>query len=123
MNDQSATKDCPFCRTNGLLKGEVIATSAQAYLIENSVLPGNYLIIPEVHTEQLTDLPDTWWADVKELLVQVPNLPADYNISFNIGRFAGQTVKHVHLWVVPRFADQPAAGKGLVTLIDQSNQR
>lgn len=109
--------ECPFCKDNHLLKGDILAETAGAYLIANITFPGNYLIIPSSHTESLTDLPDTWWQDVKELLGKVPEHLAEYNVSFNIGRQAGQTVKHVHLWVIPRNETQPNAGKGLASLI------
>jgi diadenosine tetraphosphate (Ap4A) HIT family hydrolase len=116
------TSTCPFCRSNNLLKGDVLAESDDAYLISNAFFPGNYLIIPSSHTESLLDLPDTWWQDVKKLLAQIPEPLTDYNLSFNIGKQAGQTIKHVHLWVVPRAADEPASAKGLVTLINFRNE-
>lgn len=112
-------KDCPFCRSNGLLKGGILATTERGYLIENHFAPGNYLIIPEEHVEALTDLPDMWWKDVKKLLTQIPGLVTDYNISINIGKQAGQTIKHIHIWVVPRSAGKASSEKGLLSLIDQ----
>lgn len=84
--------------------------------------PSCYLIIPTDHAEAPTDLPDTWWRDVKTLLPQVTELPASYNLSFNIGTEAGQTVKHLHLWVVPRPANTPGSGKGLARLLSEANQ-
>jgi len=121
MNDTAL--DCPFCRSNGLLKGVVIAQTAHTYLLENRSEAGDYLIIPETHTESLMALPDTWWADVKELLMRIPKLAPSYNLSLNIGKLAGQSVKHVHLWIVPRYAGQPASGKGLTRLIAENNQQ
>ncbi|MDB5179214.1 MAG: hypothetical protein JWN01_1157 [Patescibacteria group bacterium] len=115
-------QDCPFCRSNGRLKGEIVATSEGAYMIDSSSNSGNYLIIPETHVEALTELPDTWWVDLKALLAQVPGLAQDYNLSINIGKLAGQTVKHLHFWVIPRAAGEAASGKGFVGLIDEVNQ-
>lgn len=112
-------KDCPFCRVNNLLKGNVIIESPTSYLIENQFAPGNYLIIPTDHVESITSLPDSWWKDVKQLLSAIPNLAPDYNISINIGERAGQSVKHVHLWIIPRIAGSASSGKGLITLMDE----
>lgn len=109
--------DCPFCRKNELLKGEVIHSSAQAYLIENTFHPGNYLIIPEQHATDIQQLPDTWWSDMKKLLNAIPGLSSDYNISLNVGALAGQTQPHLHFWVIPRTAESVAAGKGLVGMM------
>ena len=114
--------DCPFCRDNNLLKGDVLAESAGGYLIMNQFSPGNYLIIPSEHAESPLELPDTWWHDVKTLLAEIPDLPEHYNISLNRGQHAGQTVRHLHFWVIPRLPNGPASGKGLATLIDAVNR-
>jgi L-threonylcarbamoyladenylate synthase len=112
---------CPFCRTNGQLKGEIIFASDGAYLIESGSNSGCYLIIPETHIEKLDELPDTWWIEMKAVLAKVPSLTPDYNISINIGKAAGQTVKHLHFWIIPRVEGQPATGKGFARLIDECN--
>jgi len=114
-------KDCVFCRSNGRLKGEILASSDGAYLVGAGSSPGNYLIIPETHVESLSELPDTWWADAKTMLTEVPDLPPDYNLSINLGKAAGQTMGHLHFWVIPRFSGQAASGKGLARLIDDAN--
>ncbi len=101
----------------------VVAETDTAYLIDNVRFPGNYLIIPNAHAESPVELPDDWWQDVKTLLRSVPGLPESYNLSFNVGRPAGQTVRHMHLWVVPRSAGQPSAGKGIVTLMNAYDGR
>lgn len=121
-NDVTTKQGCPFCRSNRILKGDITAASTGAYLISAQSNPGSYLIIPEAHVELVQGLPDTWWHDVKELLPQVPELTPDYNLSFNIGKVAGQTVKHLHLWVIPRPEGQAASNWGLASLIDQVNQ-
>ncbi len=90
--------------------------------MENVQFPGNYLIIPDAHVESPLDLNDTWWADVKALLPKLPLPLTDYNLSFNIGTQAGQTIKHLHLWVIPRKPDEQASGKGLITLINYHNE-
>jgi len=40
-------------------------------------------------------------------------LPDGYNLGWNVGRIAGQEVEHAHLHIIPRFADEPFAGKGI----------
>ena len=115
-------KDCPFCRSNNLLKGDVLAETADGFLTEAISDKGSFLIIPRMHAESPADLPDTWWQDVKQLLEHIPNLPEHYNISLNRGHHAGQSVKHLHFWVIPREGGQPASGKGLISLIRHANQ-
>lgn len=118
----SAPISCPFCRENGLLKGDVLAETTGGYLIANSFDPGSFLIIPAKHAEEVGELPDDWWHDFKTLFTQVPNVPSDFNITLNHGELAGQNVKHLHFWVIPRAAGQPSSGKGLARLIDDANK-
>jgi|GEM_PF-1730937 len=118
MNNHST---CPFCRQNNLLTAPVIAETDGAFLIEASKHPGNFLIIPAAHTETPAELPNDWWKSVATLLTQVPVTLDHYNISLNIGEHSGQTVNHLHFWVVPRQADAASSGKGLTTLVQNAD--
>ncbi|HEV2403077.1 MAG TPA: HIT domain-containing protein [Candidatus Saccharimonadales bacterium] len=108
---------CPFCLSNALFKGEITTESAGAFLTKAGSDPDNYLIIPKNHYESVTDLPDDWWVEVKQLVPQVPELKSDYNLSMNLGTLSGQTVKHLHFWVIVRRAGLPSSGKGLARFI------
>ena len=118
----SNTVNCPLCHNNNLLKVEVIAEVDGGYLIEAYNSPGNFLIIPADHIEESADLPDTWWATFKQLLAKVPEPLEHYNISLNFGKNAGQTLSHLHFWIIPRVGGTPASGRGLASLIDTTNQ-
>ena len=123
MNTTTANvPDCPFCRQNNLLHGSVIAETDEAYLIHAQGSPGCYLIIPSAHAESPADIPDSWWKGAKQLLATIPDLGNHYNLSFNIGKLAGQTVQHVHMWVIPRHGGLPSSGMGLATLISRANK-
>jgi diadenosine tetraphosphate (Ap4A) HIT family hydrolase len=113
---------CPLCPQNGLLKEPIVAQTKGAYLMPAHSSPANYLIVPLAHTESPHDLPDDWWASVKELLAKVPGLGDHYNISINLGRNAGQTVKHIHFWIIPRDGDKPSSGKGFASLIHEADR-
>lgn len=113
---------CRLCRSNGLFKGDIIAENDDAFLVESLFGEHNYLIIPSAHIESVLELPDDWWAAMKELIPHTPNLPDNFNISINIGSEAGQTIKHLHFWIVPRFAGEVASAKGLAGLVDALNQ-
>jgi diadenosine tetraphosphate (Ap4A) HIT family hydrolase len=115
------TEHSPLCRSNGALKTRVLFASGDVYLTESFSNQGNYLIVPEDHAERLDDLPDTWWRDAKAALRHVASLEGNYNLSINVGKQAGQTVKHLLFWEIPRAAGQPASGKGLARLIDEAN--
>lgn len=47
--------------------------------------------------------------------------PAGYNIGWNCGSAAGQHIPHAHLHVIPRFEDEPLAGKGIRHWLKQPN--
>lgn len=120
---EASVAGCPFCRGNGLLRGEMVAAIEGAYMFRPTDATEYFLIVPDVHVEAPADLPDTWWNEVKALLKRVPELGAHYNLSVNVGREAGQTVRHLHFWVIPRVADEPASRKGLARLIAEVNEQ
>ena len=39
--------------------------------------------------------------------------PDGYNIGWNCNTIGGQHIMHAHLHVIPRFNDEPYAGKGI----------
>jgi hypothetical protein len=108
--------NCPFCLSNDLFEGEILAESAGGFATTARGNEDYYLLIPRAHVESIADVPDDWWADFKALLAKL-DIPEPYNLSLNIGGIAGQTLKHLHFWIIPRAADTPSSGQGLATLI------
>ena len=43
--------------------------------------------------------------------------PDGYNIGWNCGTTGGQEVFHAHMHVIPRFRQEPLAGKGIRRLL------
>lgn len=39
--------------------------------------------------------------------------PHGYNLGWNCGEVGGQHIFHAHFHVLPRYADEPLAGKGI----------
>lgn len=111
--------DCPFCLSNGLLATPIVYENDTVLLTTplKSPVQGAYIITPKAHTTELTHLPDTWWKDVKIALEALPAKPTSFNISTNYGKAAGQSIQHLHFWVVPREDGKPSSGKGLAGLV------
>ena len=105
-------EDCIFCKIAG---GEI--PSKTLYEDENfRVIPdlspatrGHALILPKEHAEDLHELSDETAAEVlvlakKIAAVMVKRLHCDgLNLVQNNGEAAGQTVKHFHVHVIPRY--------------------
>jgi histidine triad (HIT) family protein len=112
---------CPFCLGNKLLKTPIVAQSDKAFLTLASNFEGCYLIVPKTHVESLQELGSDWWQHFSEMLSSIPQDMSAFNITLNKGAAAGQTVPHLHFWVIPRKENEPATGKGLATLISIAN--
>ena len=107
------TTPCPFCT---LPPARLLATRATAIAIRDAfpVSPGHTLIIPKRHVASFFDITDAERADLLALLSFVRDdldrefHPAGYNIGINDGAAAGQTVQHLHIHLIARYAgDQP----------------
>ena len=74
------------------------------------VSPGHALVIPRRHAggwENLTDNERTdigTGIDAVRALIADRHRPDGYNVGFNDGAAAGQTVMHFHVHVIPRYA-------------------
>ena len=87
--------------------------------LKYNTLIGSFVIIPKSQVGTPFELSDKEWADSKSLLNELKTYldkrysPDGYNIGWNVGKVAGQEVAHAHMHVIPRYADEPYAGKGL----------
>lgn len=83
------------------------------------VLNGSGLIIPRTSRETLFDLTPEEWAATYDLLRSVKAYldktlePDGYNVGWNVGLVGGQSILRVYLHVIPRFRDEPLAGRGI----------
>jgi diadenosine tetraphosphate (Ap4A) HIT family hydrolase len=46
-------------------------------------------------------------------LLDIAYQPQGYNVGWNCGQVGGQSVFHAHLHVIPRYQDEPFAGRGI----------
>ena len=87
--------------------------------LKHGTMIGSYVIVPKSEVISPFDLTDKEWADTKELMTKVKEYidktykPDGYNIGWNVGAVAGQSVAHAHMHIIPRYADEPLAGKGI----------
>ena len=109
---------CPFC---SLSAERVIRQNESAVVIRDGfpVSPGHTLVIPRRHVASFFDVTDAERTDLMSLLAAARDdldrefHSAGYNIGINDGAAAGQTVAHLHIHLIPRYAgdrDDPRGG-------------
>jgi superfamily II DNA or RNA helicase/diadenosine tetraphosphate (Ap4A) HIT family hydrolase len=108
---------CPLCS----VVGDRVAFSGScgdAIWDAFPVNPGHLLIVPRRHTptwNDLTDAEKAWvWSTIDEAISVIKSRysPEGFNVGFNFGTAAGQTVSHFHLHVIPRYAGDVVDPRG-----------
>ncbi len=85
--------------------------------------------MPRAHRPSAFDLTTGELISTFSLLTEVKALidgqynPRGYNLGWNCGAIAGQTVFHAHLHVIPRYDSEPYAGKGIRYWLKQESNR
>lgn len=126
--------NCPYCNLTADPEQQIIfETDLCAYIqkpSEQEVLEGSGLIVPKRHAENVFSLTAEEWRDTQELLLKAKAHLEEhyhhegYSIGWNTGEVGGQSIPHAHLHIIPRFVDEPLAGKGIRYWIKQKeNQR
>ncbi|MCP8971317.1 HIT family protein [Ectobacillus ponti] len=123
---------CPLCNL-ALQEGQQVVLQNQLcrfLQIPQEVLIGSGLIVPIAHRETVFDVTPEEWTATYEMLQEVKALleeqykPGGYTIGWNCGTAGGQHIMHAHLHIIPRFQDEPLAGKGIRNwLKSKENQR
>jgi diadenosine tetraphosphate (Ap4A) HIT family hydrolase len=123
---------CPFCFPEKEREQSIVLSNEYCLFVQKpqEVLIGSGLIVPKMHRETAFELTPEEWQATFDLLQQVKELldkeyaPQGYNLGWNCGSVGGQEIFHAHLHVIPRFEDEPLAGKGIRYWLKQaSNQR
>ena len=113
---------CPFCE---LPQSRVIFSNQVGMVVRDGfpISPGHTLVIPRRHVGSFFEI------DAKErdsLLALLDDAkrrldkefhPAGYNVGINDGAAAGQTVPHLHIHLIPRYAGDAEDPRGGVRWI------
>jgi len=114
-------KTCLFCSIANDLEQKIIISNEHCMFLQKpqEILIGSGVIVPRKHRETLFDLSEDEWIATFELLQEVKVYidnkykPKGYNIGWNVESVGGQEIFHAHLHVIPRYEDEPFAGKGI----------
>ena len=124
--------DCPYCPIRDPEQKVVFESDVVLFLQDEryqGALRHSGVIIPIQHRETVFDLSDAEIAATFQLLARVKEwmdrrfTPDGYNIGWNCGRIGGQDVFHAHMHVIPRFRQEPLAGKGIRALLKSDANR
>ncbi len=111
---------CLFCTPRGVTQQNLLA-----YATRDSfpVSPGHTLVIPRRHCPDFFDLTLEELSACMELLIGERNAlrkdgPDGFNVGVNVGRAGGQSIFHVHIHLIPRYAgDHPSPQGGVRQII------
>lgn len=113
MTEHLSTSKCPFCeiaagRAPATIHADVRSVEGRVLLIEplNPVTPGHMLAIPSVHVENASEDKEVAGFTFKAA-AHFAKPPC--NLITSCGAEATQTIRHLHVHVVPRTADDGLA--------------
>lgn len=120
---------CPFCSPQvnqvRLFENEYCLFLQQ----EEPILIGSGLIVPKRHCRTAFDLNMEEWQATYVMVQEAKRFldqeyqPGGYNLGWNCEAIAGQEIFHAHLHVIPRYSDEPLAGRGIRYWFKQENNR
>ncbi|MDT2809733.1 HIT family protein [Enterococcus asini] len=118
---------CVFCRS----KLDIVFENETCFAIfdRNPVTQGHLLILPKAHREDYFSLTERELADTDKLVklgkkyLDQRYAPQGYNIGFNYGVVAGQTILHCHCHLIPRCQGDVADPKGGVRGVIPAKQK
>jgi len=108
---------CPFCNPP---EEEIVLQNSLCYARYDRypASPGHLLLIPFRHVPTLFDATDAEQIALLALIREAKTLldeqshPDGYNVGVNVGKAAGQTVMHLHVHLIPRYAGDVADPRG-----------
>ena len=107
-------EDCIFCKiANGSIPSKTIYEDEKFRVILDlgPATKGHALILPKEHYADIYEIPEETIGDAMKLAKKMAGLMTDklgcdgFNIVQNNGEAAGQTVKHFHIHLIPRYKD------------------
>ena len=80
--------------------------------------PGHFLVVPYRHFSDYFDITDEEREELWQLVAEGKKMadeeyqPDGYNIGINVGLWAGQSIPHLHIHVIPRYKGDVENPKG-----------
>lgn len=126
-------ESCTFCNPHKDVRQNIVFENETCYFLqhenEQNILEGCGVIVPKEHHINVFELTKEEWNDTYELLHKAKEYlgdihsPDGYTIGWNVGEVSNQTILHCHLHIIPRYNDEPLAGKGLRYWLKQPDNK
>ncbi len=118
---------CPFCAPS---PDQVLLSAGPCFAMWTGELPeGSVMVLPTRHVASPFDLSAQEWSATQDLLVTARQLldeqfaPDGYSVGWNVDPVGGQSIPHAHCHLIPRYADEPYAGRGIRFWIKSNENR
>ena len=103
--------DCPFCDEENI-NAKLIYKDKLVFVLPTNIpiTPGHTLVCPIRHISKIDDLTEAESRAVKKVIIKIKNSlkksfnAEGFNIAWNEGATAGQSISHLHIHIVPRQA-------------------
>lgn len=119
---------CPFCHPT--VAPQVIRGDEHCFAIWTREPPvGSIMVLPRAHRETVFDLTAEEWQSTRQLLFELRQevaavfQPDGWNVGWNVLPAGGQSIPHAHCHLVPRYVDEPLAGRGIRSWIKDPSNR
>ncbi|GAA1379625.1 HIT family protein [Catellatospora chokoriensis] len=122
--------ECPFCLP--AVEPQIVLSDQWCYsaFTQDTGTPvGSAMVLPLAHRPTVFDLTEQEWASTASLLHQMKEIitaeysPDGWNVGWNVQTVGGQSIPHAHCHLVPRYADEPLAGRGIRSWIKDPANR
>lgn len=124
---------CPLCNPQKDSEQMIVLENETCLFLQHNkhqdILIGSGLIVPKKHHIDTFALTKEEWNDTYDLLQDAKTFledkyaPDGYTIGWNVGKASNQEILHCHLHVIPRYNDEPLAGKGIRYWLKQEENR
>jgi diadenosine tetraphosphate (Ap4A) HIT family hydrolase len=121
-------EDCRFCLSRQGRRIMIEGNYGFAAWDRHPASEGHFLVIPYRHFSDYFDITDEereeLWRLVDEgkAMADEKHNPDGYNIGINVGKWAGQSIPHLHIHVIPRYKGDVENPKGGVRGVIPQNK-
>ncbi len=121
-------EECRFCLTKPSRRIMIEGKFGFAAWDRHPASEGHFLVIPYRHVPDYFDIKDEEREELWRLVAEGKKLadekhnPDGYNVGINVGKWAGQSIPHLHIHVIPRYQGDVENPKGDVRGVIPNNK-